>query len=130
MLWFGTALENSLINLNQIRAYGLSINDDPLNAYELVIHAEELFILFDITGTVVHFESRVPAGWGKTHLPVIQITADSWDTTTVDMSAGKQSQEDAEMQTIISLTSSMSKRAISAMLRDQSNSRQDRFGQV
>ena len=32
MLWFGTALENLLINTNQIRSDGLSINDEPLNA--------------------------------------------------------------------------------------------------
>ena len=32
MLWFGTALENSLINPNQIFAYGLSINDNPFNS--------------------------------------------------------------------------------------------------
>ena len=63
-------------------------------------------------------------------MPAILITADSWDPTTVDMSAGKRSREDAEMRTIRSLTSSMSKRAISAMLSDQSNSRQVRFGQV
>ena len=130
MLWFGTALENSLINLNQIRAYGLSINDDPLNAYELVIHAEELFILFDITGTVVHFDSHVPKEWETTHLPVIVTTTDSWDPTTVDMSADKLSRENSEMQMIRSLTSSMSKRAISAMLKDQINSRQVCFGQV
>ena len=46
------------------------------------------------------------------------------------MSAGKRSREDAEMQTICSLTSIMSKRAIFAMLRDQINSSQVRFGQV
>ena len=43
MLWFGTALENSLINPNHIRAYGLSINDGPFNANELGIDAEDLF---------------------------------------------------------------------------------------
>ena len=36
MLWFGTALENSLINLNQIRAYGLSINDDPYYLHDQI----------------------------------------------------------------------------------------------
>ena len=46
------------------------------------------------------------------------------------MSSVKRSREDAEMQTILSLTSSMRKRAISAMLRDQINSRQVSFGQV
>ena len=86
-----------MINPNQIRAYGLSINDNPFNANELVIDMEEFFIPFDTTGTVVHFESRVPTEWETTHLPVILITADSWDTTRVDMSARKRSQEDAKM---------------------------------
>ena len=74
ILWFGTALDNSLINPNRIRAYGLSINDDPFNANELGISKEELFIPFDTTGTVVHFESRVPKEWETTYLPVILIT--------------------------------------------------------
>ena len=80
-----------MINPNQIGAYGLSINDDPFNANELGIDLEELFILFETTGTVVHFESRVPTEWETTHLYVILITAGSWDPTTVDMSAGKRS---------------------------------------
>ena len=46
------------------------------------------------------------------------------------MIAGKRRQEDADMRMIRSLTSRISKRAISTMLRDQSNSRQVRFGQV
>ena len=78
----------------------------------------------------MHFRSRVPTEWETTNFPVILITADSWDPKTFDMSAGKQIQENAEMQTIRSLKSSMSNRDISDMLRDQSNSRQVRFGQV
>jgi hypothetical protein len=31
MLWFGTQLPHSLINPNQIRAYGLDVNDDPFD---------------------------------------------------------------------------------------------------
>ena len=96
------------------------------------IERDEEFFRVDATGTVVHFESRVPTEWETKHLTVILITADSWDPTTVDMSTGtgKRSREDVEMYTIRSLTSSMSKRAISAMLRDQSNSRQVCFGKV
>ena len=128
MVWNSTG--NSLINPNHIRAYGLSINNDPFNANELGIAAEELFIPFDTTGTVVHFESRVLTERETTHLPVILITADSWDPTTFYMSAGKRILEDVDMRTICSLKSSTSKRAISAMLRDQINSRKDRFVQV
>jgi hypothetical protein len=31
MLWFGRSLPHSLSNLNQLRAYGLLINDDPFD---------------------------------------------------------------------------------------------------
>ena len=82
---------SSLINPNQIRAYGLSINNDTFNANELGINAEELFTPFDTTGKVVYFESCVPTEWETTHLPVILITADSRDPTKVDMSARKRS---------------------------------------
>ena len=67
MLCFGTAMESSLINPNHIRAYVLSINDDPFNENELGIDVEELLILFDTTGTLVHFESRVPT-YEKQHI--------------------------------------------------------------
>ena len=78
ILWFGTALDNSLINPNHIRAYGISINDDHFNVNELGIETEVLSIPFDTVGKVVHFESRVPAEWEKSHSPVILIMADSW----------------------------------------------------
>jgi hypothetical protein len=32
MLFFGTLLPNSLINPNQLRAYGLEVNDDPFDS--------------------------------------------------------------------------------------------------
>ena len=30
-------------------------------------------------GTVVHFKSRVPTEWEKTHLPIILITGEDWN---------------------------------------------------
>ena len=59
MLWFGTLLPNSLIYPNQIRAYGLPVNDDPFDLTRYFgINAEHAIIPFDTTGTVVHFESQ------------------------------------------------------------------------
>ena len=60
MLWFGTRLPNSLLNPNQIRAYD-----------EFGIDGHDAFIPFDTTGTIVHFDSRVPSAWEKTHLPIV-----------------------------------------------------------
>jgi hypothetical protein len=35
MLWFGSLMPNSLINPNQLRAYGITVNDDPFDTRRL-----------------------------------------------------------------------------------------------
>ena len=80
MLWFRDLLPNSLINLNQVRAYGIDVNDDPFDStHKFGIDSEYAFIPFDTMGTVVHFESSMPMEWEKTHLPVILMTGDTWN---------------------------------------------------
>jgi hypothetical protein len=77
MLWFGTLLPNSLMNPNQIHAYGLSVNDDPFDTSCVFrIDSEDAAIPFDTMGTVVHFESRVLTEWEKTRLPIILLTSE------------------------------------------------------
>ena len=63
MLWFGNTLENSLMNSKQLRSCGLSVKYDPSNASEFGIDADEYFIPFDATGTIVYFDSQVPTEW-------------------------------------------------------------------
>ena len=77
MLWFGNTLANSLINPNQLRAYGILVKEDPFNANDFGIDAYEDLIQFDTTRTIVYFIYRVPKEWETTHLPVILITADT-----------------------------------------------------
>ena len=101
MLWFGTLLPNSLINPNQLRAYGLEVNDDPFDLTCMFgINSDHAFIPFDTTGTVVHFESRVPTEWEKTHLPIILITSETWNPTEEVLCPERQSHESIEMRTI------------------------------
>jgi Reverse transcriptase (RNA-dependent DNA polymerase) len=105
MLWFGNQMTNSLINPNQLRAYGLIVNDDPFDhTRDFGIDGDNLFIPFDTTGTVVHFESRTPTNWEKTHLPVILLTGEDWNPTEEVLRPGFPSREDNEMRTIRSLT--------------------------
>jgi hypothetical protein len=105
MLWFGSSLPNSLINPNQLRAYGLIINDDPFdNSRQFGIDEEHIFIPFDTTGTVVHFESRVPTEWEKTHLPVILLTGEDWNPTEEVLQPSVMSKEEKEMRNIKSLS--------------------------
>jgi hypothetical protein len=70
MLWFGALLPNSLINPNQIPAYGIDVLDSPFNpGTDFGVSCEEVFIPFDITGTIIHFQSRVPNEWELSHCP-------------------------------------------------------------
>ena len=63
-------------------------------------------------------------------MPVILLTADTWDLKTVNLSSGRSSHEEAEMRIFFSLTSGINRRTISAVRQEQSVSRQVRFGQV
>ena len=105
MLWFGNQLVNSLINPNQLRAYGLLVNDDPFDySREFGIDGDNVFIPFNTTGTVVHFESRAPTDWEKRHLPVILLTGEDWSPTEEVLRPSLSSREDNEMRTIRSLS--------------------------
>ena len=115
MLWFGNTLADLLINTNQLREYGLLVKDDPFNANEFGINADEDFIQFGTKGTILYFNSRVPIYWETTHLPVIIIAADTWDPKTVNISSCRSSHEDSEMRIVRSLTSGMNRHTISAV---------------
>jgi hypothetical protein len=75
-------------------------------------------IPFDTTGTIVHFESRTPTEWEKTHLTVKLITSNVWNPTKEVLRPERQSRESTEMQTIQSLTSGITKRQINSTKRD------------
>ena len=110
MLWFRNLLSNSLINPNQIRAYGINVYDDPFdssNAFDVADDAT--FISFDTMGTIIHFESCMPNEWEMKHLLVILLTGDTWNPSKEIMWHGNQSKEFMEMHTIRSLTSGISK---------------------
>jgi hypothetical protein len=60
MLWFGTQLPHSLINPNQLRAYGIDVNDDPFDpTRDFGIDSEQVLIPFDTTGTIVTHTNRM-----------------------------------------------------------------------
>ena len=104
MLWFGTLLPHSLLNPNQVRAHGLNVFDNPFNDDEFGIDGHDAFIPFDTMGTIVHFDSRVPTAWEKTHLPIICITGDTWDPSSELSNQGKRSREQNELRTIRSVS--------------------------
>ena len=112
------------------KEYGILVKDDPFNESEFGINADEEFIQFDTKGKIVYFNSCVPTDWETTHLPVILLTADTWDPKTVNLRSGRLSHEEAEMRIVLSLTSGMNRRTISAVRKEQSVSKQVRSGQA
>ena len=131
MLWFGTLLPNSLINPNQIRSYGHEVNDDPFDLSRAFgINSDNTFIPFDTTGTVIHFESRVPTKWEKTHLPTILITGEQWNPSEETLRPKRQSRESIEMRTIKSLTSGMTRRQIRSVTENEARTQIERYGET
>ena len=106
------------------------VKEKPFNANEFGIDADEDFIQFDTTGTIVYFDSCVPTDRETTHLPVILLTAYTWDPKTVNLRSGRSSHEEAKMRIVRYLTSGMNRCTIIAIRQEQSASRQVRFGQV
>jgi hypothetical protein len=104
MLWFGTRLPHSLINPNQIQAFGLYVNDDPFdNTREFGIENDNIFIPFDTMGTVVHFKTRVPTVWESMHLPVVLLTGEEWNPSEEVLRPSCLTKEDTKMRSIKSL---------------------------
>jgi hypothetical protein len=107
MLWFGSQMDHSLINPNQICEYGLPVYNNPTKQ-QFGIDGNEAFIPFNTTGTIVYFETRVPTDWETRNLPIIMLTGEEWDPVNVGLGTG-QSREQAKMQTIMSLESGVPK---------------------
>jgi hypothetical protein len=96
MLWFGTQIAHSLINPNQIREYGIPVYDNPYAKTHFGINANETFIPFNTTGTIVHFETRVSTDWEMRNLPILMLTGEEWDPVNVGLGS-RRSSEQVEM---------------------------------
>jgi hypothetical protein len=63
-LWLGDVMENSLINPNQCRIFGISMCDDPFDPHRQIgIHdpKTDITIPFKMFGTIVGLETRTPS---------------------------------------------------------------------
>jgi len=88
MLWYGGKLTNSLINPNQIRHIGRPVCDDVTDkARDFGINIDDEFVIpFEMTGTTIYFESRVPSNWELDNCRIIVMTDEStWDPNTVSI---------------------------------------------
>ena len=88
-LYYGTGLDHTLINPNQVRYNGIPFWDNPFDEERgLCVHASEtLFIPLQMKGSKIHFASRSPTNRELHECPRIEMTSRSpWDPKNVQLS--------------------------------------------
>ena len=81
-LWMGDSLPHSLINPNQLRAYGTLVQDNPFSRDPLAIEPpnNDVTIPLFTLGTIIYADTRVPTQEELSALPHVVLTSDSpWD---------------------------------------------------
>ncbi len=88
-LWFGEKLTNSLINPNQLRYAGITVQDNPFHSTDpLAITHEDVVLHLHSQRTTIIFETTTPTHQELDHSPHIILTLDTeWNPHTVQLAA-------------------------------------------
>jgi hypothetical protein len=85
-LYFGTTLDHSLLNPNQLRHFGHTYQDNPYSTAPLGITTDDLFLPLHSSGTKIQFATRCPTDVEIRTLPSIELTSDhDWRPDTVTL---------------------------------------------
>ena len=87
-LYYGNKLSHSLLNPNQIRHYGLDVQDNPYDTkYDMGITIDDTyFVRFTTNGTKVQFKSRVPTPIEMENCQHFDITSPSeWNPHSIQL---------------------------------------------
>ena len=79
-LWMGDKLDHTLVNPNQLRAYGVSVQDNPFVAKPLSITTNDTSVKLYSEGTINCGDTRTPAESELSQLPWLILTSPhDWD---------------------------------------------------
>ena len=79
-LWMGDRLHHTLINPNQLRSYGVDVQDNPFAKEDLAIITADYIILLDTHCTTIFCDTRSPTEAELQQLPRVILTyAIDWD---------------------------------------------------
>ena len=59
-LWMGDKLDHTLVNPNQLRAYGVSVQDDPFNTKPLSITTDDASVKLYLEVMIICGDTRTP----------------------------------------------------------------------
>ena len=76
-IWMGDILDHCLLNPNQMRAYGVTVQDNPYGDTGMHIATEQEDFQFPLTadGTVIYFDSRTPTNHELATCPHITMSS-------------------------------------------------------
>jgi hypothetical protein len=90
--WYGDKISHSLIYPNQLCYHGIPVCDDITDRnrrFGIEVHSD-FFIPFEMKGTTIYFESRVPSKWEMQNCRIIVMTDNSvWDPENVTIASIK-----------------------------------------
>ena len=79
-LWMGNRLDNTLVNPNQLRAYDVSIQDNPFDAKQLCITTDDTSVELYSEGTIICGDTWTPTEAKLSELPRLILTSPhDWD---------------------------------------------------
>eukprot|EP00956_Cyclotella_meneghiniana_P012523 scaffold17820_cov42-Cyclotella_meneghiniana.AAC.5 len=86
-LYFGNQMDHSLVNPNQIRAYGIDVSNNPYDRErDFGIQHDDCFVPFSTEGSTVYFDTFVPTDHQIETLRHIELTSnEEWDPSNVNM---------------------------------------------
>ena len=101
-LWMGDKMEHSLINQNQLRHFGTTVQDNPFSTSPLYIMTEDsdFSLPLQVDGTNIFLNTRTPTARELSECPHIEMTSQHpWDPHTVRFPESSRSvREEIEMQ--------------------------------
>lgn len=89
-IWMGSHLEHSLLNPNQMRHHGITVQDNPYANEPLRIHAsdDDFSIPLRTDGTIIFFNSRTPTAYElATCTHIVMSSAAPWNPREVQFPA-------------------------------------------
>ena len=79
-LWMGNKLDHTLVNPNQVWAYGVSIQDNPFDTKPLSITTDDASVELYSEGTIICGDTRMPTESELGQLPRLILTSPhDWD---------------------------------------------------
>ena len=89
-LWYGSRLDHSLLNPNQLRHYGCVVHDNPYDTENplSISYGTNTLVDLQTKGTLIYGVTRTPTAYELEHCPRHVITSDNvWSPHDVQMSA-------------------------------------------